>query len=403
MPKIIETPWKYGLLTTICFTILILVLYVWKPFHIADKHPVFSILFVLSAVYIMLIGFLISRAHLDSAYTDITDFLTPLMLNASAALIGVFMIVILIFFIIWLIRFLPGLAVILNWIFNIIVIVGVIGIFYLIFKPSIEGFFNPPSQYSSSAFWPKIRFLIGNLILYLPCLLIYFVDYVKEQWNITSKSVWILLFMEITLICLRFLIPYLFHLIISHEGTHLLDDPIYLNNERTLGTFENLHTSSGDDATQPNFKYHYSISAWFYINPQPPNTRPSYTKFTNILNYGDKPSIEFNGLKNTLRVQVKTSKNNIITIYTKESVPMQTWNNIVINYDGATMDVFLNGELVASKPNIAPFMTYENINVGAVRGIEGGICNVVYYNTPLSKGDITLSYKLLNKQSPPVL
>ena len=121
------------------------------------------------------------------------------------------------------------------------------------------------------------------------------------------------------------------------------------------------------------------------------------------MNYGDKPSVAFNGLKNTLRVQVKTSDNNIVTLYTQESVPMQTWNNIVINYDGGTMDVFLNGKLVSSKPNIAPYMTYENINVGADNGIEGGICNVVYYNKTLTKGDIEISYKLLNKQNPPVL
>ena len=29
-------------------------------------------------------------------------------------------------------------------------------------------------------------------------------------------------------------------------------------------------------------------------------------------------------------------------------------------------------------------MTYENITVGAENGIEGGICNVVYYNKTLS-------------------
>ena len=49
------------------------------------------------------------------------------------------------------------------------------------------------------------------------------------------------------------------------------------------------------------------------------------------------------------------------------------------------------------------YMKYENITVGAEKGIEGGICNVVYYNRILSKGDIEMSYKFLNKQNPPVL
>jgi hypothetical protein len=67
------------------------------------------------------------------------------------------------------------------------------------------------------------------------------------------------------------------------------------------------------------------------------------------------------------------------------------------------MDLFFNGELVASKPNIAPFMKYENVDVGAENGIEGGICNVVYYKKTLSKGDITMGYKLLSDKSPPVI
>ena len=46
---------------------------------------------------------------------------------------------------------------------------------------------------------------------------------------------------------------------------------------------------------------------------------------------------------------------------------------IVINYDGGYMDVFLNGVLVASKPNIAPYIQYDDVVVGENKGLEGGI------------------------------
>ena len=67
------------------------------------------------------------------------------------------------------------------------------------------------------------------------------------------------------------------------------------------------------------------------------------------------------------------------------------------------MDVFLNSELVGSKPNIAPFMSYENIVVGEKNGIEGGIANVVYYNKILGSEQIKLTYKTLKNKPTPLL
>ena len=88
----------------------------------------------------------------------------------------------------------------------------------------------------------------------------------------------------------------------------MLNNPVYLDKEHTLGTFESLHSDNNkkdDNDAKPQFKYHYAISAWFNINPQPSSTRISYSKYTNILNYGDKPRIQFHSVKNTFRIQVK--------------------------------------------------------------------------------------------------
>ena len=67
------------------------------------------------------------------------------------------------------------------------------------------------------------------------------------------------------------------------------------------------------------------------------------------------------------------------------------------------MDVFLNGELVGTKASVSPYMKYDVVSSGANRGIQGGICNVVYYDRILSQGEINITYKLLSELNIPLL
>jgi hypothetical protein len=182
------------------------------------------------------------------------------------------------------------------------------------------------------------------------------------------------------------------------NGTQLLRDPVYLDTRHTLGTYEILHENK-----VMNGAYKYSISAWFWINPQPVGTRPSYTKYTNILEFGKQPAVEYNALKNNLRVTCHIKGDNTVTIFETNEIKYQTWNNIVINYDGATMDVFLNGFMVGSKPNIAPYVKMENVIVGDIKGVEGGICNVMFYRNILHQRQILMLYKTLKGMSTPLL
>ena len=78
------------------------------------------------------------------------------------------------------------------------------------------------------------------------------------------------------------------------------------------------------------------------------------------------------------------------------------WNNIVVNYDRGTMDVFVNGRLVSSKPGVAPYMEYENLTAGFPGGITGGLCNVMFYPEPLSQSFIQTMYKTLRVKEFPV-
>ena len=67
------------------------------------------------------------------------------------------------------------------------------------------------------------------------------------------------------------------------------------------------------------------------------------------------------------------------------------------------MDVFLNGELIGSQPDVAPYITQENITVGADNGIEGGICNVIYHKDILKERQRSLAYKSLSKMRNPII
>ena len=51
-------------------------------------------------------------------------------------------------------------------------------------------------------------------------------------------------------------------------------------------------------------------------------------------------------------------------IFVKDTLPLQKWNHFVLNYDGGTLDVFLNNELVGSKIKVVPFMTHDVITSG---------------------------------------
>lgn len=97
------------------------------------------------------------------------------------------------------------------------------------------------------------------------------------------------------------------------------------------------------------------------------------------------------------------TKNVLQEIYETKDVRLQTWNNMVVNYDHGTMDVFLNGVLVGTRGGIAPYMTFDTVVAGSRNGLHGGICNVMYYNTVLPLSSISLLYKLFRDKQFPVL
>lgn len=230
--------------------------------------------------------------------------------------------------------------------------------------------------------------LIFNLIFYLPCLIIDIIDFVKYQYNITTKTTLIIFILEVILVVLYYITPILKRLYIEYfdkNTTHLLIDPIYLNKETTLGNFQN-HQANLKTTESEIFTYNYAVNLKIWINPQPPSTSNAYSKNTNIFNYGNKILISHDD--NKIYFTALTNKTELITLYILEKIPYQKWINIIINYNGGTLDLFLDGKLISSEINIVPYMSNDLVIVGENNGIHGGIKNILYYNNVLDLNKI---------------
>ena len=368
-------------------------IYIWDPYLLTEKHPALTIFLVLS-IFCMCGLALQHKFNPDRG--DVTFLSYIKSIGKLFCIMAVIMLCIV--SIAWLFRNYSSTTIVFTWFINIIIISGLIGGLILLFKNDKEiNELNKINYGRTQQF--SIFSLIKKIIFYLPCLIIDFTKYIKEQYNITTRPVWIVLLLEIVLIGSTFVLPYLFHQFTTINGSQILRDPIYLNKKQTLGTFENLHSKADGNY---EYTYHYALSSWIYLNPQGPNTSEAYSQYTTLLDYAGKPVIEYNGSLNTIRIRTETKKREYVTVYSTKDIVYQKWMNIVINYDGANMDVFLNGILVGTQANIAPYMSYDNVSAGENKGIHGGICNVMYYNKTLSRNEIKMTYNLLKHLDTPV-
>jgi hypothetical protein len=280
---------------------------------------------------------------------------------------------------------------------NLFIFVGIITIILKFFGLAGQG---EPSDKESNPSWFK---LIFKIFLYLPCLILQFMDYLKFQYSITTKPIVLLLISEILLISIYFLLPMLINAIMTHNSSFLIKKPINTDHVNTLGTFQDINfiPNIGNDTKE--FSYKYAVSAWLFLDSFPPETNPSYSEYTSLLNIGDKPNIFFNVLKNKLKIMLKTQDKNERILFETKKFNMQKWNHLVINYDGSTLDIFINNQLVSSTPGIVPYNNNTLITSGSVNGIKGGICNVRYFRDDISRSKINWLYNSVKELNPPII
>lgn len=282
-------------------------------------------------------------------------------------------------------------------------------------------------------------------IFYIPCLFLNLFEMGSNEYNKTTKAIVILLLIEIILIILYFIYPSIQTSFYTQGGKQLINFPLTLSNSSNIATYQTLNNTD-------YYSYQYAISFWFSIDSVSPSTNSNYNKYTNILTYGNNPSIKYNAATNTLLITVKSNNSNTIsvvdlthelesklenatskdeivklqnqikqTINKVNSIPIQTetdkdgnrivlikknillqkWNNLIINYNGGTLDIFLNGELIKSVIGVVSYITYDTLTVGETNGISGGVANLIYYKAPLDIFNIKKLYNTMKDKNPP--
>lgn len=286
-------------------------------------------------------------------------------------------------------------------IFNFLLLMGLVALILSIFN------FNTSSNLtiSSNNGLGFIFDFIIKLVLYIPCFIIDCSNVLREQLQLAKKeyTVVIILLIEIALIASKFLVPKLFNTVINSDGI-VLTNKVYPLEMKSM-------VSIPPAMKLLNKNLNYGVSSWIYIHPVPNNTNEAYIQNTSLINCGNVPDIKFNaekgalvfaidvtdvnGGKRTVIAPDKKTGKDIKIIYSK-------WNHVYVNFIDGGMDIFINGDLVISEPNIIPYQNPNGVIIGSSPGIYGEMCSLVYYKTPVLAQNVKLMYESMKNMNPPV-
>lgn len=244
---------------------------------------------------------------------------------------------------------------------------------------------------------------IINFIFFLPCLIDDFVEFIKNEFKLTPSVVFILFAIEIFLLLTFFAISHISKISINLGGTSIVNEPIFLDSEHR---FKNVNTISSI-LTEKKTNSIYSISLWTFVNQRTHILNKDVTIFAYGIENSWKPKIEFVNAKDEYKEKFRDTYKVTVGPETASSfiieMPSQIWNNFVFNYNGDFVDLFINGVLERSVKCIPQYNdTTDQFITGAENGLYGAICNVTYYDKPLSLYEISSAYNLLNGRNPPI-
>ena len=288
---------------------------------------------------------------------------------------------------------------------NFILFIGLIALVMVVFNLNMQTLnieFSPNSQGGIGFIFS----FIAKVILYIPCLFIDMANAVAEQFNIAKKQyvVLIILAIEVLLIASKFLIPVAFDKVINYGGI-VITDKVYPMEMRTRVNIPHILLSEKK-------KTNYGVSCWIYIHPVPDNTNEAYIENTSLVNFGGVPNILFNSQNATLSFAVDVNDvggaKKIFIFPNKDNmrevkVIYSRWNHVFVNFTDGNMDIFVNGDLVTSTPEVIPLNNPKSIHVGSYPGIYGEACSLVYYKSPLLAENIRIIYESLKNFNPPTL
>ena len=344
---------------------------------------------------------------------------------------------------------------------NILTLLLFIGISFKVAYNKIDFI---PKYFSQSQLKLLFR-ILKSTIFYIPCLVTDIIASLTNTSKDTKKLVYVVLLVEIGLVLLNTIVPVIDRLMSKHLGSVILRKPVYLNTDHHYGndkyqfgslvlntkkelryktqkedyglynqgkpsqdlTYKELNIlghldilgifGSGDDVVdykipsneeRSKYDHNYAMSFWYYINPMNENTSRTYNEDALMINFANRPRIEYNHSENKVKIIMRSGpfdnndKQFSKTIIELKNIPLQKWNHLVINYTSGTLDIFMDGILVESRENIKPLMQEGAIITGQEDGINGRISNVAYYNKPLNKVLIDFLYNSNKNYDTPI-
>jgi hypothetical protein len=272
--------------------------------------------------------------------------------------------------------------------------------------------------------------LLFKVVFYLPCIWLDIVEYVREEMRITPNIVYILFVLEILLILAYIYLPDAFKKLIATNGIIVQRDPVFLDAKPVI-------VASSDDLIGKNKDYpkpssliyqtnvinaspqlkNYSVSAWIFINNQSfENT--AYIGEKNILSLGYtdtqrnmfhyKPQITYDQKSKGFYVYLSTYKPETKegVRYRLTNISSQKWHNFIITYNNNSVDLFIDGRLERTfslASSMPEYSSNDLITLGDTGGIQGAICNVVFYTTPLTQYKAANIYNIHKIFNPPIM
>jgi hypothetical protein len=406
----------YGSILFILFIIIITVGIYKYPGGITNNKTMFAtiIIILLLIVSIWGVGLLLALfPEITNKPVDINKM--SIFKRSLLTLFGIIISGLLIAWIVYYLQNLSGQSSIISFILNFSLVLVILALIYKTINVQLPG----KSNSKKDGFFS----LIVNLILYIPCAFSGVFDYGAKKFTSSGSSssggpssevlssIMLLvsaLVLALTIFIIYYKIPSLTEIITLQGGKLLVNNPVYTDTLYELASYKELN---GTD----NFEYQYGLSFWLFLYANSPSTSSASNKFVSLLNYGNKPNILYKASTNTLMITMEqkglSKKNNKLIdfdengnriIYKQNNVLLQKWNNIVINYTGGTLDIFFNNELVKSANEVVPYMTLDNLTIGTDGGISGGVCNVVYFKSPLTTSKMYSLYNMVKDKTPPV-
>tara|TARA_B110000003_G_scaffold23799_3_gene22771 strand:- start:27778 stop:29742 length:1965 start_codon:yes stop_codon:yes gene_type:complete len=179
-------------------------------------------------------------------------------------------------------------------------------------------------------------------------------------------------------------------------------NPTILGVRQKYADYKDLR--AGGKLVANDVRYNYGLSCWFFLHSNSPNFYKD--KYYSIINYSNKPNVMYNPIKNKLKIKVQTNTN-ANREFEFNNIKLQKWNNLVINYGNGVLDIFMDTKMIGSFPQVIPYNSSDNLTVGdgddLNKGLNGGICNVVFYGNIIRKKRMDFNYEYLKNKNPPTL